>query len=60
VTHRKRKRQHYDRRRGRHKKRASRETEVWNTEHLIPARPPWMDEATYLKLAEIRKGEHGS
>ena len=44
----------WDIRRGRHRKRASRETDLWNTEHLIPARPPWMDDATYAALAELR------
>lgn len=45
----------YDRRRGRHKKRASRETREWEAEHLIPPRPPWMPSDTYVKLAEMRE-----
>lgn len=43
--------------RGRHKKRASRETVAWESEHLIPPPPPWMDAATYAKLAALRMGE---
>ena len=60
MTRRKRKRQHYDTKRGRHKKRASREAAVWESEHLIPPRPPWMDSATYSKLADLRKDAHGN
>jgi hypothetical protein len=45
----------HDPRRGRHKKRASAETQRWNAEHLIPARPPWMDEQTYVALAKMRE-----
>lgn len=51
------KRGRYDKRRGRHKKRASAETKAWEREHLIPPRPPWMDAATYRGLARIRNGE---
>lgn len=43
-----------DRKRGRHKKRASRETLRFEREHLIPKRPPWMDAATYAALAQLR------
>ena len=44
-----------DRKRGRHKKHASRETQAWNREHLIPERPVWMSPETYRKLAQIRE-----
>lgn len=44
----------YDRKRGRHKKRASRETRVWEAEHLIPERPAWMPPETYAALARMR------
>lgn len=46
----------YDIRRGRHRKRASRETREWNRDHLIPACPPWMDRETYLQLT-LRRSE---
>jgi hypothetical protein len=42
-------------RRGRHKTATSHETRVWNNQFLIPARPVWMDEATYRKLAALRR-----
>lgn len=45
----------YDIKRGRHKKRASREERVWNQEHLVPDRPCWMDLETYRKLARLRE-----
>jgi hypothetical protein len=48
----------HDRKRGRHKKRTSDETRRWDREHLIPPRPPWMDAATYAKLADLR-GQRG-
>lgn len=41
-------------RRGRHKHRTSPETTVWEREHLLPAKPPWMSDETYRKLAELR------
>jgi hypothetical protein len=44
----------WDIRRGRHKKRASRETQEWNDEFLIPECPPWMDRDTYLELMKLR------
>jgi hypothetical protein len=44
----------FDRKRGRHKKRASRETRTWNEELLIPERPPWMSASTYKALADLR------
>jgi hypothetical protein len=40
--------------RGRHKRHASPETLAWNREHLIPEKPAWMDERTYLALARLR------
>lgn len=40
--------------RGRHKHATSRETRRWEREHLLPERPPWMDTATYRRLAELR------
>jgi hypothetical protein len=43
--------------RGRHKKGSSPETLAWNREHLIPPPPPWMDAATYAKLAALRSAE---
>lgn len=47
----------FDRRRGRHKKRASLETRHWNRAHLPPAvpRPSWMDEETERKLLALRR-----
>jgi hypothetical protein len=50
------KREPFDRKRGRHKKRASAETEAWERDHLIPPRPPWMDRETYRRLARLRDG----
>lgn len=44
----------FDRNRGRHRKAASRETAVWNGEHLIPKCPPWMSPAAYRALAALR------
>jgi hypothetical protein len=44
----------YDIKRGRHRKHASRETQVWNTEHLIPPCPPWLSQETYVKLIALR------
>lgn len=45
----------WDRKRGRHKKRASAETRRWEDEHLIPVKPAWMDAPTYRRLAELRE-----
>jgi hypothetical protein len=42
------------RRVGLHKHHRSPETVRWNEEHLIPQRPSWMDNATYLRLAKLR------
>ena len=42
------------RRPGIHKNAASPETLAWNSEHLIPKRPSWMDEPTYRALARLR------
>lgn len=44
----------WDIRRGRHKKRASQETQEWNREHGLPVQPPWMDRDTYLELMALR------
>lgn len=44
-----------DRKRGRHKRATSPETQRWNTEHLIPERPPWLSAETYTKLAALRE-----
>jgi hypothetical protein len=41
--------------RGRHKKRHSGETKTWEQEHLIPKKPPWMDDETYQSLKAIRE-----
>lgn len=43
-----------DRKRGRHKKRVSRETKVWEEQHLIPPPPSWMNQSTYVRLAKLR------
>lgn len=45
---------HHKRRAGTHKRWNSPETEVWNSEHLIPERPPWLPVDTYTKLADLR------
>jgi hypothetical protein len=42
-------------RRGRHKHRGSPETRRFDHEHLVPPRPPWMDEAVYRALVEVRE-----
>jgi hypothetical protein len=46
---------HRKRRRGTHKRAGSPETKVWEAEHLIPARPAWLPQATYVQLAELRR-----
>jgi hypothetical protein len=43
-----------DPKRGRHRKAVSAETRKWEAEHLIPERPAWMDERTYVALAKMR------
>lgn len=43
-----------DGKRGRHKRRGSPETRTWEREHMLPDRPAWMPEQTYVKLAELR------
>lgn len=43
-----------DWKRGRHKKRVSRETKVWENDHLLPEPPAWMPAATYAALAKLR------
>jgi hypothetical protein len=48
-------RERFDRKRGRHKKRTSRETARWEREHLIPPCPPWMAPSTYQALARLRE-----
>ena len=48
----------FDRLRGRHKKRASKETRQWEQRERerAPAPPPcWMNEETAQKLLELRK-----
>lgn len=40
--------------RGRHKHRDSPETKRWEREHLVPARPEWMDTTTYTRLGKLR------
>jgi hypothetical protein len=42
-------------RRGRHKRRGSPETRRWDRERVVPPRPPWMDEAVYRALVEVRE-----
>jgi hypothetical protein len=46
---------HRKRRPGVHKRSTSPETQVWNTEQLIPERPAWMDRELYCKLADLRR-----
>jgi hypothetical protein len=43
-----------DPKRGRYRKAVSAETRKWEAEHLIPERPAWMDERTYVALAKMR------
>lgn len=45
---------HMKRKRGAHKSARSPETRRWEAEHLIPARPAWMPEATYRALVRLR------
>lgn len=45
---------HRKRRPGVHKAFDSPETVRWNTDHLIPERPAWMDRDLYRKLADLR------
>jgi len=49
------KREHFDRKRGRHKKHASREVREWERAHLPPQPPPWMDVQTGAKLIALRR-----
>jgi hypothetical protein len=49
------KRKHYDIKRGRHKKHASRETREWEQAHLPPVPPSWMDAQTGAKLIALRR-----
>lgn len=49
------KRERYDKRRGRHKKRASRETREWVALHVAPEPPPWMPADTAAELLALRK-----
>lgn len=46
---------HRKRRPGTHKGARSPETIRYETEHLIPNRPPWMPKETYTQLAALRK-----
>lgn len=48
-------REKFDRKRGRHKKAASRETRDWELEHLAPAPPPWMSLDTSRGLLNLRR-----
>ena len=50
---------HRKRKIGAHKGHSSPETLVWNREHLIPRRPNWMDERTYVALARLRSELEG-
>ena len=42
--------------RGRHKRRFSKETEVYEKELAPPERPPWMSQKAYEGLLRIREG----
>lgn len=44
----------HDPKRGRHKKRASRETKTWEADYLLPKCPSWMDATTYRDLNRMR------
>lgn len=46
---------HRKRRAGTHKRATSPETRKWETEQLIPKRPPWLDPETYVRLADLRR-----
>ena len=46
---------HRKRRVGTHKRAGSPETKVWESEHLIPKCPPWLDRDTYTELADLRR-----
>ncbi len=46
---------HRQRRPGAHKNRFSPETARWEREHLVPKRPGWMPERTYVELARLRQ-----
>lgn len=50
------KREPFDRKRGRHRKRASAETRTWEAEHLMPKCPPWLPAETYQRLVRMRNG----
>ena len=43
-----------DRKRGRHKRATSPETQRWEREHLPPACPSWMPVETWRRLVEMR------
>lgn len=46
----------WDRKRGRHRKHASKETQLWNQTQLIPECPPWLDQESYHQLMKMRAG----
>ncbi len=46
---------HRQRRPRTHKNRFSPETARWEREQLVPKRPAWMPEQTYLELARLRQ-----
>lgn len=46
---------HRKRRPGTHRRAASPETVRWETEQLIPERPPWLPPEIYVKLADLRR-----
>jgi hypothetical protein len=46
---------HRKRKRGAHKGAGSPETVIWEQEHMVPERPPWMDIETYVALCRVRE-----
>lgn len=40
---------------GAHRRPGSAEVRAWNRGRIVPQRPPWMSEATYLRLALLRE-----
>lgn len=45
---------HKKRRPGVHKDRLSPKTLIWNREHAVPRKPPWMTVETYTRLVRLR------
>lgn len=43
--------------RGRHKRRHSQETKVWEEEQSVPVKPHWMPQEAYDKLLRMREGK---